>query len=333
MKAVWYEEVGAARSVLKCGERQIPVPGVGEVLVRLHASGVNPSDVKARAGTRGGKSELPYPFVVPHSDGAGVVVEVGGGCRRVTPGNRVWICNGQWRRQYGTAAEYIAIDENYCFHLPDSVSFATGAALGIPALTACHATTGYGDLAGRAVLISGGAGNVGRLAIQFARRAGAFVIASGRGAADKEHIASAGANAFVDFTSTSFVGDVLAATHGRHIDHAVEVEFGANAEHLSELLSERATVVTYGSARVLRPDLPFYKFLFKGIRLQFLLVYLLTQSERFEAANRVIALLENGQLDVPIHSELGLVDCAVAHELIEDSGRKGAVVLRMAEAA
>lgn len=334
MRAAWYERVGPAREVLLYGERPMPSLGHGEVLVQLHTSGVNPSDVKARAGARGGKSELAYPFIVPHSDGAGIVVECGAGCSSgIVPGTRVWISNGQWRRASGTATQYIAIDENLVFPLPDNVSYETGAALGIPALTACHVTTGFGELAGRNVLISGGAGTVGRLAVQFAKHAGAFVVASGHGTADEQRIASAGADAFVDYASPTFVTDVLNASKGKGIDHAVEVEFGANVENLADLLSDRGTVVTYGSARTMRPEIPFYKFLFKGIQLQFVLVYLLTANERAAAASRINQLLQEGRLDVPIHEVLPLKDCVVAHELVESGQRSGAVVLDVMNAA
>lgn len=327
MQAVWYEQVGHARDVLQHGERPQPSPAHGEVLVRLSASGVNPSDVKARAGIRGGQSELPFPYVVPHSDGSGVVVASGPGCKRALLGSRVWICNGQWRRASGTAAEFIAIDEELVYLLPDNASHAVGASLGIPALTACHATTGFGDLSGKTVLISGGAGTVGRLAVQFAREAGAIVVASGHGLIDQKRIESAGADAFVDYASPTFVQDVLAATNGRLIDHAVEVEFGSNADYLAELLADRATVVTYGSARALRPDIPFYKFLFKGIHLQFVLVYLLSNDERFRSAQHINRLLEAGALDVPVHATLSLLECAHAHEIVESGIRFGSVVL------
>lgn len=327
MQAVWYERVGPALEVLLTGDRPMSSPGHGEVLVQLRASGVNPSDVKARAGVRGGKSDLPFPFVIPHSDGAGIIVECGPGCNRFTPGSRVWVSNGQWRRASGTAAQYIAIDEKLVFPLPDNASYLVGAALGIPALTACHVTTAYGDLTGRPVLISGGAGTVGRLAVQFAKQAGAFVVASGHGPVAKQRVVSAGADAFVDYKSPTFVADVLDATNGRGIDHAVEVEFGANVEYLADLLSVRATVVTYGSATVMRPEMPFYKFLFKGIQLQFVLVYLLTPKERADAAVRINRLLEQGKLDVPIHAVLPLRDCARAHELVESGQRLGAVLL------
>ncbi|MGN6218737.1 MAG: NADPH:quinone reductase [Microbacterium sp.] len=315
--------------MLQYGDLPTPAPGQGEVLVRISASGVNPSDVKARAGTRGGRSRPAFDVVVPHSDGAGTIVDRGPGAERFSVGDRVWLCNGQWRRPMGTAAEYISIDENLVFALPGSVSDRVGAALGIPALTACHAATGYGDLSGRVVLVSGGAGTVGRLAVQFAKHAGAWVIASGRTPSSEEAILSAGADAFVSYESPSFVDDVRQATGDRPVDHAIEVEFGANVDRLTGLLADRATVVAFGSARMQTPPLPFYELLFKGVRLEFLLVYLLTDEERHAAATRVNQLLVAGDLDVRVDSEFALTDCASAHELVERGGHRGAVVLRV----
>jgi NADPH2:quinone reductase len=330
MKAVWYENVGPARAVLQYGERQTPTPGPGEVLVRLRASGVNPSDVKARAGLRGGKSSMAYPRIIPHSDGAGIIEKLGGPSSRFTPGDRVWIANAQWRRAWGTAAEFLVIDESLAFPLPDPVPFEVGAALGIPALTACHAVTGYGSVEGKVVLVSGGAGTVGSLAVQFARQSGAFVVASGS-VADREQILRLGAHAFVDYRSARLVEEVLRATDGRSLDHVVEVEFGDNIQAVAELLSERSTVVAYGSAKTQKPELPFYTLMFKGVRLELLLVYLLTNQERVSAAARINQLLSSGALDVAVSTVIPLEECARAHEIVESGNRSGAVILQTSE--
>lgn len=151
MKAVWYEENGPADKVLICGEMPVPVPAAGEVLVRLHASGVNPSDVKARAGSR----PMAFDRVVPHSDGVGIVEAVGEGGDPAMVGRRVYLRNGQWRRAGGTAAQYIALDAGCVHDLPDGVSFETGAALGIPVLTAAYAVLNDGPMDGETILIQG----------------------------------------------------------------------------------------------------------------------------------------------------------------------------------
>ncbi|MGL4280395.1 MAG: NADPH:quinone reductase, partial [Albidovulum sp.] len=177
MKAVWYEGFGPAEKVLHHGDLPDPAPGPGEVLVRLHASGINPSDVKLRAGMRAG-AVMGWPRIVPHSDGAGVIEDVGAGVDPARIGERVWIWNGQWQRPFGTAAEFIALPSEQAVRLPETTSFAEGACFGIPAMTAWFALFADGPIAGKTVLVTGGAGSVGRYACQMARLAGARVIAT-----------------------------------------------------------------------------------------------------------------------------------------------------------
>ena len=172
MKAVWYERNGPARDVLEFGDVPDPVPGRGEVLVRVHASGVNPSDWKTRSGSR----PMVAPRIIPHSDGAGVIEKVGPDVDPSRVGERVWIWNGQWKRPFGTAATYIALPSEQIVRLPDGTSFESGACLGIPALTAYRAVTTDRSPQGETVLVSGGAGAVGHYAIQFARLLGAAQI-------------------------------------------------------------------------------------------------------------------------------------------------------------
>ncbi|MEM9270889.1 MAG: NADPH:quinone reductase, partial [Pseudomonadota bacterium] len=182
MRAITYTRFGAASDVLTLEDLPKPSPAPGEVLVRLACSGVNPSDIRARAGGRPGVTKPPFPKIIPHSDGAGVIEAVGDGVSKARVGERVWIWNGQWQRAFGTAAEYIALPEAQAVPLPQSVSFETGAALGIPAVTACHTVLGGGAVAGKTVLISGGAGSVGHLAVQVAVASGAQVTATASGA-------------------------------------------------------------------------------------------------------------------------------------------------------
>lgn len=136
MRAAWYEKNGAARDVLEVGSLPEPIPGPGEVRIRIHASGVNPSDVKARAGR-----PLIAPRIIPHSDGAGIIDAVGTGVAGERIGERVWTWNAAWQRSNGTAAEYVVLPQDQAVHLPDNVSFEEGACLGIPALTALRAVT------------------------------------------------------------------------------------------------------------------------------------------------------------------------------------------------
>ncbi len=211
MKAVWYEGFGPAGEVLVHGEMPAPEPGPGEVLVRLHASGVNPSDVKLRAGARPG-ARMEWPRIVPHSDGAGVIEALGQGVDRARIGQRVWIWNGQWRRPFGTAAEYIAVPDAQAVFLPGNVSFAEGACLGIPALTAWAAVMGDGPVEGRTVLVTGGAGSVGRYAVQMARVAGAEVITTVSGPEKAAH--AVGAHHVVNYREEDVPARILEITQG-----------------------------------------------------------------------------------------------------------------------
>ena len=175
MKAAWYEKHGPAGEVILVGELDTPEAGEGEVRVRLSASGVNPSDSKARLGSR----PVKWPFIVPHSDGAGVIDQVGPGVDTSRVGERVWAFNGQWERPLGTAAEYIALPADTAIPLPDSVSFTEGACLGIPAMTAHRALLGDGPVAGMTVLVTGAAGAVGNYGVQLAKWAGAATVIGG----------------------------------------------------------------------------------------------------------------------------------------------------------
>ena len=198
MRAITYTRFGPASEVLTLQDLPTPSPNAGEVLVRLAVSGVNPSDVKARAGGRPGVTEPPFPTIVPHSDGAGVIEAVGEGVDSSRVGERVWIWNGQWQRAFGTAAEYIALPSGQAVTLPEKTSFHEGAVLGIPGLTATHAVLGGGSVAGQTVLISGGAGTVGRLAVQVAKASGAHVLATARGDDGIQAARSAGADHVFD---------------------------------------------------------------------------------------------------------------------------------------
>ena len=211
MRAAFYHENGAARDVLQVGEVETPTPGAGEVLVRIKASGVNPSDVKSRQGGPG--RALAFPQIVPHSDGAGIIEQVGKGVDKARAGERVWIWNGQWKRPFGTAAEYIAVPAAQAVPLPDGVDFEAGACFGIPALTAQHAVTIGGSVAGQRVLITGGAGAVGHYAIQFAKMKGAEVITTISTPQKAEHARAAGADHVINY-KTQDVGAAVRRREG-----------------------------------------------------------------------------------------------------------------------
>ena len=323
MKAVWYEENGPAAQVLVHGEMPVPAAAAGEVLVRLHTSGVNPSDVKARAGSR----PMAFDRVVPHSDGAGIIEAGGEGGDPAMVGRRVYIRNGQWKRACGSASQYIALDAGCVHDLPDGVSFETGAALGIPALTAAYAVLKDGPVDGETILIHGGGGTVARLAIQIAADCGAHVIATTGDPAAAGHITAAGAAAVLDYRDPGLPEAVAAASGGRPVTRLIDAEIGTNIAANIDILAEKGVMVGYGS--VLKPvaELPFLKMMFKNITLSSILVYLLEADEAAAYAAVVGDMLARNVLDVPVGHVLPLAEAARAHELVESNARSGAVIL------
>jgi NADPH2:quinone reductase len=326
MKAITYSTFGAAADVLDLQDLPTPDPGPGEVLVRLTHSGANPSDVKARAGSRPGVTKPPFPRIIPHSDGAGDIVAVGEGVDASRVGQPVWIWNGQWRRAFGTAAEYIALPADQAVPRPEWVGAQAGATLGIPGLTAAHAVLGGGDVAGRTLLISGGGGAVGHNAVQLANWAGARVIAT-CSPRDTDRVRAAGAEQVLDYRDPDLVGKILEMTDGRGVDRAVETEFGVNAAMLAEAVAENGTVAAYGSALDMNPVLPFGAYLFKAITIDIVLIYLLPDAPRAAATDALHRAIKEGALTPAIHAEFPLADCAQAHECIEAGNRAGAVLL------
>ena len=326
MKAVVYQEFGAASDVLRLGDMESPVAGPGEVLVRVAFSGANPSDVKARSGTRPGVTKPAFPVIIPHSDGSGVIEAVGEGVDPSRVGERVWIWNGQWQRALGTCSEYIALPASQAVALPDGVSLESGAVLGIPGLTAAHCVFGGGAVTGKTVLISGGAGTVGNLAVQLAKWGGAKVIATGS-SHDFDRMTAAGADHVVDYRSETLAADILAANGGACLDMAVEVEFGVNVSLLAEVMAENARVAIYGSAKNMAPEIPFGPLLFKALTLDIVLIYILPEAPRAEAINQLHAALTEGALDLPIAHVFSPQEAAQAHEAVEAGGRAGAVLV------
>ena len=323
MQAVWYDANGVAGDVLVPGEMPIPTLDAGEVLVRLHASGGNPSDVRARAGSR----PMACPRVAPHSAGAGTVEAVGPGIDRSMVGARVFVRNGQWRRACGTAAQFIAIDAGCVHPLPENVGFEIGAALGIPALTAAYAVLKDGPVDGQTVLIHGGGGTVARLAVQIAVDSGAAVIATTGDMARAGRISDAGAATVIDYRNPDLVSAVKAAAGTAEVTRIIDPECGSNIATSIDILAEKGIIVGYGSVLAPVPELPFPKMMFKNITLSSILVYLLEAEEAAAYAAIVGDMLERQVLDVPVQEILPLHEAARAHQLVEAGNRSGAVLL------
>jgi NADPH:quinone reductase len=321
MRAAFYESMGPARDVLRVEEVKTPEPGPGEVRVRLHTSGVNPSDVKSR-----GLRKIAFPRVTPHSDGAGVIDAAGEGVAKSRVGERVWIWNGQFQRPSGTAAEFITVPAVQAARLPDNVSFEAGATLGIPALTAWQAIELSGADKSTTLFISGGAGSVSQFAIQFARLRGAKVITT-VSSPDKADVArEAGADHCIDYKREDVGARVAEITGGRGVDAVIEMDLTANAKLIPMVLRPKGSVIVYGTGA--EATIPAFFCLINSVRLQFFLVYQLDAQERERAVAGVNRALEQGKLTCRIGPTFPLADVAAAHEAVE-RGTIGNVIVTM----
>lgn len=327
MRAAYYTRQGPAADVLQIGELPVPVPGPGEVRVRLRWSGVNPSDWKTRQG--GGGRQLVAPLIVPHSDGAGVVDAVGSGVPASRVGERVWVWNGQWQRAFGTAAQWIALPSAQAVRLPDGVGEDEGACLGIPAFTAMHAVRLANPRPGKVVLVQGGAGSVGRYAIQMAAARGASVLATASSAGKAAHARAAGARQVFDYRAPDFAEQVRAATDGLGVDAIIEVNLTANAQHYPAILRRHGKVIVYGIVGA-DATLPALRLMQASAALKFFMIYDLLPQDRQDALDELGALLASGRLQHDIAKRLALHRIAEAHDLVESGAVTGHVLLDVA---
>lgn len=329
MKAVAYERFGPAEEVLSRVEIADPVPGAGEVAVRLEASGINPSDVKLRAGARPGAT-MAFPQIVPHSDGAGKIVAVGEGVDEARIGQRVWVMNGQWRRAFGTAAEMIALPAGLTAPLPERASAEVGACLGIPALTAWMTLFETGEIAGRSVLITGGAGTVGRYAVQMARLGGAaqvFTTISGPEKAAHATSHSLAPDAVINYREEPVAERVMELTGGRGVDRIVEVDFGANLAASAEMIAEGGTIAAYASMGAPTPEMPYYPLMFKNVTIRLALCYLLGPEARARGAAQITEWLAEDRLSHAVGASFPFAETVSAHQAVEAGGVLGTVVV------
>lgn len=329
MRAAWYETVGAAKDVLRVGEMAEPEPGAGEVRVRVVVSGLNPTDVKARAGSRA----MGFPRVIPHQDGAGVIDRVGAGVPAARVGERVWVYIVQWERPYGTAAEYVCVPARRAITLPATASFAEGACLGIPAMTAHRCLFADGPIDGQTVLVAGGAGAVGHYAVQLAKWAGARVIATVSSPEKAAAARAAGADHVVDYRREDVAARVLEATGGAGVDRVVEVDFGANLATTLRVLKTNGVVSAYASMGQAEPVLPFYTLMRQNLTVRSVFLYTVPEAAKDAGTRDVVALVERGRLLHQIGARFPLERVVDAHEAQEGGRVMGNIVLDVAPAA
>ena len=324
MRAAFYTPQGGAREVLQTGELPAPEPGPGEVRVRMRTSGVNPSDWKSRRGGPG--RTMSAPLIVPHSDGAGDIDAVGAGVSAGRVGERVWIWNGQWKRAYGTAAQYIVVPDAQAVPLPEKVSYEVGACLGIPALTAIQAVRLAQLGSETTALIAGGAGAVAHYAIQLAKLRGARVITTVSNDVKAAHARAAGADETINYRTEDVGERVKALTNGRGVDALIEMDLSTNAKFYPAVLRPHSTVVVYGTSAS-ETALPGHWLMINSVTLRLFLVYELSAADRAAGIEELTERLERGRLIHTIARRLPLEAIAEAHEIVERGDVMGNVVV------
>jgi NADPH2:quinone reductase len=308
MRAAWYEKQGPAREVLMVGEMETPMPGEGEVRIRIEASGINPGDVRKREDAF--DVGMPFPRIVPHSDGAGTVDAVGAGVPDSWIGQRVWCYGAQTYRPFGTAAEYTVVPLRQAVRLPAAASMEQGACLGIPGITAYRAVHVAGDLVGKTVLVQGGAGAVGACAVQLAHRAGARMIATCREKRSMDIAAENGADRVL-LMDEHLVHSVQKFAPGG-VDHIVEVAFGENIALDLQLLAVGGSLAAYAT-HAPTPQIPFWELLFKNVSIHLVGSDDVPADIKVDAAHALNRAIENGWTGMRIAERFALDDIAGAH--------------------
>ncbi|MFI1921024.1 NADPH:quinone reductase [Streptomyces sp. NPDC020377] len=317
MLASWYDDQGPAADVLHVGELPDPIPGPGEVRVRVTVSGVNPGDTKKRRGWLG--STMPFPRVIPHSDAAGVVDAVGEGVDTRRIGQRVWVYGAQSYRPFGTAAQYTVVPRHQAVPLPDHLGDDLGASLGIPGITAHRAVFADGPVDGKIVLVHGVLGGVGSSAAQLARWGGATVIGTVRRGGDLDRVDPA----VVAHAVALDCGDPAAAIRVHAPDgvhRVVEVSLSANADLDNAVTALDAVIAAYGT-HADRTELPFWPLLFNNVTVRLLGSDDFPAAAKRQAARELTAAAAVGALTVDVGGRFPLADIAEAHDRVDAGGR------------
>ena len=327
MRAVWYDRQGPADRVIVTGDLATPEPGTGQVRVCLEASGVNPSDTYRRRGA----VPAEYPRVIPNSDGAGVIDKAGDGVAAEWVGKRVWLYNGQRNgRWMGTAAEYIALDVDLVTELPNHVSFAQGATLGIPCMTAHGCVFAAGSVQGKTLLITGGAGAVGHYAVQLAAWAGAEVIATVNSAGKAERAQAGGADHVLNYRTEDVAARVADITGGRGVDHVVDVDLGGNLAATLASVRENGSIAYYATAGLRKPEIDLRALMARNIAIRGFVLPTSPHAARKRAQQDIAAFVRTPGRVLPVAGTFPLYETAAAHLTVEAGGKAGTVVVACA---
>jgi NADPH2:quinone reductase len=273
---------------------------------------------------------MPFPLIIPHQDGAGEIVAAGSPELAHRIGQRVWFYEAQFGRPFGAAAEYTAIPAHKAVQMPPNLSFDEGACLGVPAMTAHRAIFADGSVKDKTVFVSGGAGAVGRYAVQFAKLGGARVIATVGSELSAASATASGADLVLDRRNDDLIartGEFTGTSDGRGVDRFVEVAFGENLPLIERLLKVNGVVAAYSSDSIPEPKLPFWPLLMLDATIRLILVYRMDVSAHQDAEHAISEALRSGALTHDIAQVFDLEHIAEAHERVE-SGSRGKIIVR-----
>ena len=327
MKACWYEKTGPARNVLQFGDIETPVAKEGEARIKIYASGINPADVKLRSGfsTYG----YNFPFVIPNSDGAGVIDQVGKGVTEELLESRVWFFNGQrLGRAHGSGAEFITLDTKYITPLPEGIPFDEGATLGIPAMTAYHSLFSDGPVAGKTVLVTGGSGAVGFYCVSLASWGRARVLATVSSVEKGENAILGGATDIINYKTEDVAHRIEKLTNGVGVDRVISVDFADSLPWLAKVIRKNGCVVAYASDTNRMPQIDIFSFMRNNIQIRPFILNALPQKNLDDARFGINKWLNQRPNTVrPVAANLPLSKMIEAHELVESGSKFGTVVV------
>ena len=322
IRAWSYAKAGSARDVMQLERMAAPEPAAGDVLVETKVSTVNPTDIKRRTTGR----ELDrFERIIPNNDGAGIIVAVGQGVPAGRVGEPVWLFGAQAGRPHGTASSMLAIPSPLAIKLPKSASFADGACIGVPAVTAWHGVLGDGPVTGKTVLVTGAGGRVGRYGVQIAKAAGAKVIALSR-AAKSDELEKLGASKVVDYTAPDLDSRLQAAAPDG-IDRVCDATLALTLQYGLPALNPRAVIAAYASDLNPAPALPFAQMLYANIALTPFSIFALSDRQRDAALTGVSELLSTGKLRHHVGARFEFDQMIEAHEAIEAGQVDGACLV------
>jgi len=318
MKAIRVHEFGGPEQ-LKLDEIPTPKPAAGQVLVRVHAAGVNPYDTYMRAGTYPVKPSLPY---TPGSDAAGVIESVGEGVKKVKSGDRVYTA----KTITGAYAEYALALESQVHPLPANLSFAQGSGIYVPYGTAYFALHNSAEArASETVLIHGASGGVGCAAIQLARSMGLTVLGTAGTAKGLDLVRKEGAHQAFNHTNAGYTDEIMKATGGRGVDVVLEMLANVNLSADMKLLATNGRVIVIGNRGEITINAR--DIMVRRGSIRAFTLWVVTDSEAADIFAGLNAGFENGTLRPVVGKELPLKDAAQAHVDILAPGAHGKIAL------